>query len=271
MTTLTGKNVLITGAASGLGTLLARKTAARGANVILWDVDHLGLSNVAAELRKDGHTVHHYPCDLGDREAIEMNAHKVREECGTIDVLINNAGIVSGKYLSELTDKEIENTFAVNVLAHFWTVRAFLPDMLEQNDGHVVTISSAGGILGAPRLTDYSASKFAVLGFDESLRLELRQLQANVRTTVVCPYYMNTGMFSGVTTRFSWLLPILAADDVASRIITAIEKDRARLVIPWFVYVTWPLRALPIAWFDRLARFLGITEGMNQFTGKSRR
>jgi len=249
MTTLTGKNVLITGAASGLGTLLARKTAARGANVILWDVDHLGLSNVAAELRKDGHTV----------------------ECGTIDVLINNAGIVSGKYLSELTDKEIENTFAVNVLAHFWTVRAFLPDMLEQNDGHVVTISSAGGILGAPRLTDYSASKFAVLGFDESLRLELRQLQANVRTTVVCPYYMNTGMFSGVTTRFSWLLPILAADDVASRIITAIEKDRARLVIPWFVYVTWPLRALPIAWFDRLARFLGITEGMNQFTGKSRR
>ncbi len=271
MTTLSGKNVLITGAASGLGAVLSEKIAAQGAIMILLDSDGQRLAGVRLGLTNKGYRVQQYVCDLRDRAVIEETAQRVRDECGRVDVLINNAGIVSGKYFTELTTADIENTFAVNVLAHFWTVRAFLPSMLQNGDGHIVTISSAAGMVGAPRLTDYCASKFALLGFDEALRMELHQLKANVRTTVVCPYYMNTGMFSGVTTRFRWLLPILDVEYVASRIISAIERDRERVVTPWFAYVTWPLHTLPIGWFDRVARFLGITEGMSKFIGKGRR
>lgn len=270
MTTLKDKNVLITGAAGGLGSRLAKAAAERGAKVILWGTRHDSLSVIAAELKKNGHSACQYVCDLRDREAIDATARRVHEECGTVDILINNAAIVSGKLFTDLSTQDIEETFAVNVLAHFWTVRAFLPGMLKQDDGHIVTISSVGGLTGTPRLTDYCASKFAVVGFDESLRMELRQLNSNVRTTVVCPYYMNSGMFSGVTTKFSWLLPILEVEKVAGRIITTIEKDRARLVLPWFPYVSWPLHILPVSWYDFISRFLGITEGMRNFTGKGK-
>jgi all-trans-retinol dehydrogenase (NAD+) len=267
MTTVRNSRVLITGAASGIGRLLALRLAESGARLVLWDIDRAGLEQARSELAAAGHEVDTYACDLSDREEIAAVAAKTLAESGPIDILINNAGIVSGKALLDLSDEEIERTFEVNTLALFWTVRAFLPSMLDQDRGHVVTIASAAGLAGAPKLTDYSSSKFAAFGFDESLRLELKKLGSDVKTTIVCPYYIDTGMFDGVKTRFSWLLPILQPDTVVSRIVRAIEKNRRRLVMPWFIYSSWLSRLMPVAWYDALMDFFGVTRSMDEFHG----
>ncbi|NIR45548.1 MAG: SDR family oxidoreductase [Gemmatimonadetes bacterium] len=268
MTELAGKKVLITGAASGIGRLLAQKIAARGADLMLWDVDADGLQELAGDVEglRGRATVHRV--DVSDRHAVRATARDVLNNHGAVDVLINNAGVVAGKPLLELSDEEIERTLDINAMAHFWTVRAFLPAMIERDSGHIVTVASAGGLVAAPRLSDYSASKFAAVGFDEALRLELRQQGLRIKTTLVCPFYVKTGMFEGVKTRFPWLLPLAEPAYVADRIVAAIEKDHRRLITPWFAYVAFPLRLLPVRWFDALVDFFGISRGMDDFQGR---
>jgi all-trans-retinol dehydrogenase (NAD+) len=270
MTTFAGKNVLITGSASGIGRLMAQKIAARGGKVILWDIDRAGLEALCDQLERWGYRAAAYhQCDLSDREEIEESARRVLAEQGDVDILINNAGIVSGKPLLELSDEAIRRTFDINTLALFRTTRCFLPGMIRKGSGHIVTIASAAGLIGVPRMTDYSASKFAAVGFDESLRVELRrQGHRHIRTTVVCPYYINTGMFHGVKTRFSFLLPIMEPDDVASRIVGAVEKNKARLILPPFVLTLFPTRLLPPPLFDHVVTFFGINHTMDEFKGR---
>eukprot|EP00106_Octopus_bimaculoides_P018027 XP_014785469.1 PREDICTED: retinol dehydrogenase 10-B-like [Octopus bimaculoides] len=126
----------------------------------------------------------------------------VKNEIGNVDILVNNAGIVTGKNLLDCTDQDIIKTMQVNVLAHFWTIKAFLPKMIERNSGHIVTISSTAGVIGVNKLTGYCASKFACVGLDEALRSELSSLKKDgVHMTLACPYYTNTGMFLGAKTR----------------------------------------------------------------------
>src|SRR3989338_7818246 len=106
--------------------------------------------------------------------------------------------------------------------------------MLARNHGHVVTVASAAGLNGVAGLVDYCASKFGAVGLDESLRAELARLgKTGVHTTCVIPYYINTGLFTGVRTRFSWLLPILEPDYVARRIVRAVKNDEPWLAMPW--------------------------------------
>lgn len=263
-----GRNVLITGAASGLGLLMARRIASEGGRLILWDINETVLTAEAHELERQGHIVVTHGCDLTDRTAIRRAADAVLAQHGHVDVLINNAGVVSGKPLLEISDEEIQRTFDVNVLALFWTTRAFLPRMKERNQGHIVTIASAASLVGTARLTDYCASKFAAFGFDDSLRLELNRLGLNVKTTVVCPFYVSTGMFAGVKTRFPLLLPILEPKYTVDRIIEAIRNDKRRLIMPRFVYAVYAARLLPVSIFDAVMRFLGISKSMDEFTGR---
>ncbi|NTV73921.1 MAG: SDR family oxidoreductase, partial [Holophaga sp.] len=191
MTRLRGSHVLITGAASGIGRLMAQEARVRGARLTLLDRDEAGLRSVMAELGGDTAV---FTVDLSDRAQIQATAAKVLKTRGAVDVLVNNAGIVTGKPILECSDEAIERTFQVNTLALFWMTRAFLPAMIDQGRGHLVTVASAAGLSGTSRLTDYCASKFAAVGFDESLRLELKRLGHPIRTTVVCPYYIDTGM-----------------------------------------------------------------------------
>ena len=268
MTDFRGSHLLITGAANGLGRLLALGAAARGARVTLLDLDQVGLKALVDKLAQSGGDPAGFAVDLCDRVALQSVASRILEERGGVDILINNAGIVTGKPLLECSDAAIERTFKVNTLALFWTVRAFLPGMLAAGRGHVVTIASAAGLGGTSRLTDYCASKFAAVGFDESLRLELRRLGQPVRTTVVCPWYVDTGMFQGVRTRFSWLLPILSPDYVAGRILDAVAGNRQRLILPRFVKAVPLLRFLPVPVFDALMGFFGVNRTMDHFVGR---
>ena len=268
MSEIAGRRVLITGSASGLGLLLARKMAAGGAHVILWDVNAAGLEVARRDLEAAGRSVESDVVDLSSRVAIETSAARVLTG-GPVDILINNAGVVTGKTLLEATPEEIERTFDVNVLAIFWATRAFLPAMLARDSGHIVTIASAAGLVGIAKMTDYSASKHAAVGFDESLRLELRRNGSRVTTTVVCPFYINTGMFAGVRTRFPAILPILDPEKVTDQIMYAIRYDRRRLVLPSIVRTTWLGRMLPTNAFDSIMEFLGLNRSMDEFTGRS--
>ncbi len=270
MTQVSGSNVLITGGASGIGRAMAKKMARKGANVVLWDFNPDGLNAVVEEIASvAGRRPHGFICDVSKRELVYDVAAKVKEQVGPIDILINNAGIVSGKPLLEVPDDKIEQTFRVNTLALFWTTKAFLPDMVQANRGHVVTIASAAGICSAAKLTDYSASKWAAVGFDEALRMELKTIAPGVRTTVVCPFYIDTGMFAGAKTRFPALLPILKEDEVAQRIVGSVEQNHPRLFMPPIVHLVPVLRGLPIAVFDTVAQILGINQSMDSFVGRA--
>ncbi len=261
--------VLVTGAARGLGLGMATEFARRGARLVLWDIDGAALDEAAALLRTDGFRVSTHAVDLTDRHAVNAEAARVLAEVGSVDVLVNNAGVVAGKPLLDLTAAEIERTFGVNTLALFWTTRAFLPKMVERGTGHIVTIASAGGLAGIPRLVDYCASKFAAVGFDEALRTELASLGHPIGTTVVCPVYVDTGMFEGARTRVPWLLPVLRPSVVVRRAVRAVERGHRRVILPRFVYLAFLLRLLPVAWFDRIVGWLGLTRSMDGFTGRT--
>ena len=265
MSDITNQHALITGGASGIGRLTALKLAAQGARVTVWDINPTSLAAVVAEL---GEQARGFVCNVADRQQVYARAAETIAAAGPVDILINNAGVVSGRDFLDLPDEKIAATFDVNVLALFWTGKAFLPSMIERNHGHIVTIASASGLIGVARLADYSASKWAAIGFDESLRAELRQRAPRVMTTVVCPYYINTGMFRGVQSRVPFLLPILEEDDVATRIVRAIASNRRRLVMPWAVHLLPALRVLPIGLFDWIANLLGVNASMKAFVGR---
>jgi len=148
------------------------------------------------------------------------------------------------------------------------TLASMIDCINSTRSGHIVTIASASGYIGVARLADYAASKWAAVGFDESLRAELRKVAPGVLTTVVCPFYINTGMFRGVRSRFPWLLPILEEDDVAERVVRAIRNGTRRVVLPWPVQMLPLLRVLPVGVFDWIANFLGVNTSMDEFVGR---
>jgi all-trans-retinol dehydrogenase (NAD+) len=272
MSYFAGKRILITGAGSGLGRRMALAMAREGGRIIGWDISSERLSAVLAELKLATGSDHHgFVCDVADSAQVYATAEQVRKTVGPPQILINNAGVVSGKHFLACSDREIETTMGVNAMALFWTAKAFLPDMIAADSGHVVTVASAAGLVGVARLADYSASKFAAVGFDESLRAELRQTAPGVKTTVICPFYIDTGMFAGVKTRFAWLLPIMGEVEAVTRMVAAIRERRARLIMPPLVFTVPLLRLLPVVVFDWVADFLGINRSMDAFFGRAGR
>lgn len=271
MKNLKNKLVLITGGGSGIGRLTAINFAKEGSRIILWDINEDAMNRVVKEIKSSGENVWSYVCDVSDKDLVYENADRVKKEIGKVDVLVNNAGIVSGKPFMECSDDEIKKTMDINIMAHFWTVKSFLPDMIKANFGHLVTIASAAGWIGVNSLADYCASKFASVGFNESIRMELRKKRIDgVKTTVVCPFYINTGMFEGVKSRHELILPILDENFVARKIVHAVKKDRAVLNMPRILYTVPLLRLLPAKYFDKIADILGINNSMDDFVGRQK-
>jgi len=268
-----GEKVLITGAGSGLGQLMAKKFGDLGCILVLWDVNEKGLKETQALCEQGGAKCFTYSIDLCNREKVYETADKVKLEVGDIDILINNAGIVTGNRILNCPDNLIVKTMDVNALCHFWTVKSFLPSMLSRNHGHIVTIASAAGFSGTAGLVDYCTSKFAAVGFDESLRNELYAMgKSGVKTTVVCPTYISTGMFTGAKTRFDAVTPMLEPEYVVSKIVNAILTNQEMLILPRFVYVAYALKGLmPIKFALKLSKFVGATSSMDEFEGRSKK
>ncbi|XP_029176368.1 epidermal retinol dehydrogenase 2-like [Nylanderia fulva] len=156
---------------------------------------------------------------------------KKLEHCWVkVSILVNNAGYVYGRTFMELPDCEIEQTFKVNILSHYWITKSFLKDMMKNNHGHIVTIASVTGLIGTYKCTDYSATKFAAIGCHESLFTELKvNGYDGIHMTLVCPYLINTGMFNGVNPR---LMPMLEPEYVAERVITGVLANEMLIVLP---------------------------------------
>ena len=268
---------LVTGSAGGLGLELCRallRAGAEGLVVVDLRADAVeaaveALRLQAVEARRHVR-VHGYACNVADAEAVRRLAERVEREVGPVEVLVNNAGIVSGKPFLELSEEQIRRTLEVNTLAHFWTLRAFLPQMVARNHGAVITISSAGGIVGTSGLTDYSASKFAVYGLDEALRLDLRRRGSKVHTLCVTPFYIDTGLFEGVRTSVPLLLPILQARPVADAIVEALVARRHYLEVPRILSLAWLTKVLPTGMRDHILDALGVTSSMDDFKGRSK-
>ena len=266
-TTIDGARVLITGAGSGIGRLMALDAAARGAaEILIWDLSADSGDAVRDEITATGGQARAFEVNVADSAQVET----VAERTGPVDILINCAGIVTGKKLLDADADAIRRVFDVNTLALYWTTKAFLPGMLERDRGSVVTIASAAGLTGVARQTDYSASKWAAVGFTESLRSELRAEGSRVGTLAFCPFYINTGMFDGVRTKFPRLLPILEETDVSTRVLNAIESGREQLVMPPLVRLVPGVRLLPTRAFDTVMDFLGVNQTMDHFTGRTR-
>ncbi|WP_457949638.1 SDR family oxidoreductase [Pseudarthrobacter sp. alpha12b] len=263
-TRLSGATLLVTGGGSGLGRRVALGAARRGSRVVIWDMDAERGAAVRDEIRAAGGRAEAQTVDVTDREGVKAAA----AEAGPVDVLVNNAGVVSGRRLLEATDEALERTMNVNVMALYWVTRAFLGGMAHRGRGTVVTVASAAGLVGVARQTDYSASKFAAFGFNESLRAELRADAKGVNTLVVCPFYIDTGMFDGVQTRWPRLLPILEEEEVAAKVLDAVEAGRRKLFLPPIVNLLPVLRILPVSIFDRLMDVLGVNRTMDHFTGR---
>jgi len=265
-----GETVLITGAGSGIGRLTAQKLAAKGAKIVSLDVNQKGNEETVKIIRNAGGEAFCYKCDLSDREDVYKVAEKVKSEHGPINMLINNAGIVSGNNLLTTPDNKIELTFKVNTLAHFWTVKAFLPDMLSQKKGHIVNIASLAGTCGAAKLVDYCSSKFAAVGFHDALKTELHAQGHSkyIKTTVVCPYFINTGMFEGVQAK---LIPILNPDVVVDTALDGILTNADTVYVPgWTAWVVALRHFMPNEAIMHFGDILGTSTSMDEFSGRKK-
>uniref|UniRef100_A0A2K6EF47 Short chain dehydrogenase/reductase family 16C member 5 n=1 Tax=Propithecus coquereli TaxID=379532 RepID=A0A2K6EF47_PROCO len=268
---VTGEIVLITGAGSGLGRLLAIHFASLGAILVLWDINQEGNMETCRLAKEKGAVkVFAYTCDCSNRQEVYRVADQVRKEVGDVTILINNAGVVTGKLLLDTPDHMVERSFLVNAISHFWTYKAFLPAMIKANHGHLVCISSIAGLAGISRLSDYSASKFAAFGFAESLFIELSMLKkSEVKTTIVCPYFIKTGMFEGCTTKHPFLLPLLEQEYVAKTIVNAILEEQVYVIIPKLLYFALILKQIiSPKMMIALGEYLGVDTCMDFFKGR---
>lgn len=268
-----GEIILITGAGSGLGRLLALKFAHLGAILVLWDVNEEGNEETRRMAQDEGATrAYAYTCDCSRKEEVYRLADQVKKEIGDVSILINNAGIVTGRKFLSCPDELMEKSFDVNFKAHLWTYKAFLPAMIANDHGHLVCISSSAGLIGVNGLADYCASKFAAFGFAESIFMELfAQKITGIKTTIVCPFFIKTGMFEGCTTGCPSLLPILEPEYAVRKIVDAILQEKMYLCIPRFIYFMMFLKSiLPIKMGLLLAEYMGIFSVMNGFIGKKK-
>jgi all-trans-retinol dehydrogenase (NAD+) len=267
MKILRKKKVLITGGASGLGKIMGRLVLERGSELIIWDINSAGIEETKKEFSSLG-KVHGYTVDVSQPEEIKRTASIVKKEIGLVDVLINNAGIVVGKYFSDHTPKEILNTMNINANAPMLTTSEFLPGMVQQNSGYICNIASSAGLISNPKMSVYVGSKWAVTGWSDSLRIEMKKSGKKIWVTTVTPYYINTGMFEGVKS----LIPMLKPEKVARKIIRGIERNRIYVSMPWNVNIVRFFQGIfPIRFFDWfVGGVLGIYKGMDQFKGHSK-
>ncbi|OXR43024.1 putative oxidoreductase EphD [Nocardia cerradoensis] len=273
MDTVAGKRVLITGAAMGLGKSFAQRAVReQAADVVLWDVNETALKQTAAELSSGAVSrVHHYVVDVSDQQSIIEAGAAVRSEVGDIDVLVNNAGIVRGNgYFWETENRaDIDKTMAINSLAPMYVALEFLPAMVDRKTpARVLNIASSAALVSNPRMSVYAASKWAALGWSDSVRLELEQSgNEHVKVTTVCPTYINTGMFDGA--KGFWFTPILEQEEVVDTAWREMKNGAALVVLPWTSRLNRAISGLlPLRVRDYYLNKVGVYHSMDDFTGR---
>jgi NAD(P)-dependent dehydrogenase (short-subunit alcohol dehydrogenase family) len=243
---------VITGAGSGIGRALSVELARRGARLALSDVDLVTVAETAALCEKEGADVRHYQLDVADRAAVHDHAETVAGELGTVNLVVNNAGVALMASVNEMSWEDLEWVMNIDYWGVVHGTKAFLPHLIASGDGHVVNISSVFGLIGVPTQSAYNSAKFAVRGFTEALRQEMLIERRRVGVSCVHPGGIRTNIVrnartpeGGTTremhTRFQQIT--LTTPDRAARIILrGVERNRPRILVGPDAYI---IDALP--------------------------
>ncbi len=236
------KVVLITGGSRGLGLVLARTLAGEGARIAICARDEAELKRAKQDLEQRAAEVYETVCDVRNQSEVKRMVDAVCSHYGQIDVLINNAGVIQVAPLENQTQADFEDALAVHFWGAFYTMQAALPEMKRRGAGRIVNISSIGGKMAVPHLAPYCASKFALVGLSNAMRVEL--VKDNIYVTTVCPGLMRTGshvnaVFKGQNEKeYAWFsignaLPVssIGAESAANQIIEAVRRGDAELII----------------------------------------
>ena len=239
---LRGRTILVTGGSRGLGFLVARELLREGAQVAICARDADTLSRAQRQLEGDGRPVVAIQCDVTVREHVERVVGRVTEELGTIDALINNAGTITVGPLDTMRLADFHDAMNTNFWGALHAILAVLPAMRRRRAGRIVNIASIGGKLAVPHLLPYSASKFALVGLSEGLRVELAP--SGIQVTTICPGLMRTGsprhaFFKGrYRAEYAWFsisdsLPLVSMDAprAARQIVDALRWGEAERVL----------------------------------------
>jgi NAD(P)-dependent dehydrogenase (short-subunit alcohol dehydrogenase family) len=235
---LRGKTVLVTGAASGIGRETALAFAREGSVLLLADINEVELEDAGTQVRGLGAECRTYTVDVSISEQVDRVARQVTTEFGSLDVLVNNAGVFIWADFVDTTLDDWEWIMGVNLWGPIYTLRAFLPGMIEGKKGHIVNIASGGGLVTLPGLSAYSATKFALVGLGEAVQHEVGD--SGIVVTTVCPGSTKTPIIEHIRVRGlnrrkleNVVYPLVnryPASKTGAMIVDAVKRDR-RLVI----------------------------------------
>jgi len=233
----TGKVVLITGASSGIGRAAAIQFAKEGACVILVARRKEKLDQIDKELKKFNASTLVCECDVSDKTQVKKMSKMVLEKYESVDILVNNAGFAIYGSVSNLTIEDIESQMATNYLGMVYCIKNFLPLMIKKKSGHIVNVASVAGSIGLPGIASYCASKFAMLGFSEGLKHELKE--TGVGVTVVSPIMVRTNFFDHPSfEKMPKYSPTsISAESVAHTILKASNSPRLEIIVPSVVRI----------------------------------
>lgn len=240
-----GKVIVITGASSGIGKQVAKEFAKLHALLVLVSRDKNKLEETAKELSKYKTEILAFPCDVSQKDQVNKMSQDVLKKFGIVDVLVNNAGFGIYSTINDIKIEEIESQMATNYLGMVYCIKNFLPKMLEKKSGHIVNVASVAASIGIPAMAPYCASKFAMLGFSESLYHELKG--SGVGITVVSPIMVRTNFFNHKSfNNMPRYTGSLSPNTVAKAVVRGASSPRLEIVVPEFVRIAiWFKQTLP--------------------------
>jgi len=238
---LNGQLVLVTGASSGIGAATAREMARHGANVVLLARRAPELEKVAVDCRSMGVSAHVYPVDLANEQAVGKTAARIKAEVGIPNIIVASAG--SGRWLfsEETPPGEAAQMMGATYFSAFYTIRDFMPDMLARKTGRIVIVGSPAAYAVWPGATAYTAARWALRGYAEALRSDLRG--TGVGFTLITPGKVSSSYFEnnpGTLERLPGLgrtIPTLTPNQVAVRLVKAVERGESEVIFPFIMWV----------------------------------
>ena len=265
MTSLNNKTILLTGASRGIGACIARELAKQHATIVGVSRSQAELETICAQVNAFGGQGIGIPFDISDVEQLPALLQQVHRQVGSVDILINNAGIELYRAFQDYSLQEIQSVLSVNLVAAIELTRLLLPTMLEQRSGHIVNIASLAGKKGHPYDSIYSASKAGLLMWGNAVRQEL--VGTGVGISVICPGYVaRQGMLADTGIPAPPLAGTSLPETVAIAVVRAIEQNKAEIIInqdPATEFITRLLLAVE-QFFPRLG------DAINQRLGVTR-
>ncbi|TVY86814.1 Dehydrogenase [Lachnellula willkommii] len=243
--------VLITGGAGGIGGKVVQLLAEKGIKVVVLDVIPMTFETTS--------NVYYYKCDITSPSTLSSIASQIRKDVGDPTIIINNAGVARGKSILHSSEKDVRFTFEVNTLAHYWIAKEFLPSLVNNNHGMVVTVASTAAYVTVPNMVDYAASKAASLSFHEGLTAELttNYNAPKVRTIVVNQGYTKTPLFEGFHNDSKFFMPTLEVGTVAEGIVKQVLSGHSgQVILPGSASLLTFFRGFP-HWYQKRARGKG--------------